>query len=200
MNKKIILLNGPPHCGKDEAARLMASCMGTHDYKMSRPMKHQLFELFGFTTDKIKWIEANKDIPIAFFNGMTWRQVQIEFSEDFMKPRFGDDIFGKIAVLNVNNIMHPYITISDSGFRDEAVPIIKSVGNKNVLLVRIIRPGTSFDGDSRSYWDQSGLGLTEIEINNYYGTEESSDKKEALEFYRMKLKSAIEPWLIGGHK
>ena len=99
---------------------------------------------------------------------MTLRQFYIHVSENVMKPLFGIDIFGRLAVEYIKNTTQKITTISDSGFPDEAMPVVEHFGLDNVFLIRIHRNGCDFQGDSRSYID---LPIKSVDIDNN-GTQE----------------------------
>lgn len=170
MVQKIIFFNGPPRSGKDTSADFLHDRLGdsVYQYKMALPLKeacHKLLGLQGSLTD----LEPLKELPIKFIvceevignfvpsklvkeNGeMTLRQFYIHLSENVMKPMFGDDIFGRLAVEYLRQAPQPIATISDSGFAPEAMPIINSFGAENINLVRVHRPGKTFVNDSRGY-------------------------------------------------
>jgi hypothetical protein len=54
------------------------------------------------------------------------------------------------------------VVIADSGFRDEAVPLIERVGVDRCVQVRIHRHGCSFAGDTRGWWKFPGLRLVGV--------------------------------------
>jgi hypothetical protein len=60
--------------------------------------------------------------------------------------------------------------ISDSGFFEEAKPLIDYFGERNCLLIRLSRPGYDFSNDSRSYWSHNYKYLEEISIINNSST------------------------------
>lgn len=160
INKKVIIFNGPPYCGKDTGALAVVSYVNKHAPwikarmdKMSETMKnavHAMFELVHSPehSDKV----GTKDTPYTQMLGKTPREVYISISEDWMKPVFGKDVFGRIMV---NRMMrHPSIGLhvfSDGGFADEWTPIIEYVGAKNVLVVQVSATDKTFEGDSRGY-------------------------------------------------
>lgn len=157
---QVFLLNGPPRCGKDTAAlHLMNFYSNLRHRKMSAPLKDAIHRMFMLSHDTITELElpgnnALKDVPRLDLLGMSYRQALIWMSEECMKPRFGIDVFGKIMVNELQKpTAAPFTVISDSGFKDEALPIIKRYGANNVHLFRILRPGCDFGGDSRSYWE-----------------------------------------------
>ena len=170
--KRIILFNGPPGCGKDTAAKIINLHIPNlvYQYKMALPLKEACHKLLGLQ-GSLEDLEPLKEVPIKFLvqdsynlfpnqpkeklvnaNGeMTLRQFYIHISENVMKPMFGIDIFGKLAVENLRQCHQAVATVSDTGFVDEALPIIDYFGPDHVMLVRLHRPGKTFAGDSRGY-------------------------------------------------
>lgn len=182
MTKKIVLFNGPPSSGKDTAANLFAEIYAekTFAYKMALPLKEACHKMMGLE-GSLEDLEPLKELPVKFLvrkeydyypsptkivnelGEMTLRQFYIHVSENFMKPMFGPYIFGELAVENINNTDKTIITISDSGFADEAMPILKAFDPANVYLVRVYRNGKEFKGDSRGYIE---LPVTSFDIKN----------------------------------
>ena len=155
MNTKVVILNGPPNCGKDTLADAM-----WHDYTGAqverRAMKDGLIDL---TADLLLvhrgWFRAVcadrdwKEEPMDRLGGRSPRQALIYVSEEVVKPAFGSDYFGRYAA---NNLEQGALNIfSDGGFVEEVIPLLNAVGLDNVLLVQLFRNGCSFEGDSRSY-------------------------------------------------
>jgi len=168
---RVIFLNGPPRCGKDfGAGLLLKELFRSRTAKFSQPLKRAIAEQFQLTDEEQKYLEANKDTPQKLLNGYTYRQAQINLSEHHMKPLYGDDVFGQILrrVLSrkVGLAAHDYTIISDSGFRSEAEPVVSTFGGHNCLLIRLSRPGTSFEGDSRTYINLDDLGVHSVDIVN----------------------------------
>ena len=173
----IFLFNGPPRSGKDTAVDYCynhpscAAGIGMPE-KFARPLKRAFAATFNTRYDpvtgsqKTNWgydYEAHKDEIIPFL-GCSYRQWQIDYSEKYMKPMYGVDIFGRLLVDRLRNIVPPCSPadehppeviptqyISDSGFAEEAIYLAREFGEENVLLVRCHRPGCDFTGDSRSY-------------------------------------------------
>ena len=163
----IIVLNGPPRCGKDTIAGLIKQrltlCV---EFKMSMVMKRYIPDIFGLSDVQRRAIELYKDEPEGIFNGMSWREVQISFSEDWMKPKFGKDIFGRLAAQRMKGLIANHIVVSDSGFNEELIPVIQAFGANNVIVWRIYRPGCSFKNDSRDYLINDEVEIKEL--NNQY--------------------------------
>lgn len=155
MNTKVVILNGPPNCGKDTLADLMY-----HEYTGAkvarRAMKDGLYDLTAdlFLVDR-EWFRivcadrARKEAPMKRLGGRSPREALIYVSEQVVKPAFGHDYFGRYAAENLEQ--GALNIFSDGGFVEEAIPVLNVVGADNVLLVQIYREGCSFDGDSRNY-------------------------------------------------
>lgn len=87
------------------------------------------------------------------------REAMIYISEIVVKPRWGQDWFGKERVRKIKKyesvvvVRHSELIFTDDScaFVDELHPLIEYLGQENILLIRIHRDGFTFDGDSRSY-------------------------------------------------
>ena len=156
----VVLFNGPPRCGKDTAAEaLRLAIQGARHLKFAGAVKDATHAIFGLEV-RTDAFEHCKDIPSPEFAGLTPRQAYIRFSEVAIKPAFGKTRFGHAAarrVLGAEDAGATLVAISDSGFAEETIPVIEAVGRENVLLIRIHRPGCTFDGDSRNYIYPPGI-------------------------------------------
>lgn len=157
---RIILLNGPPSSGKDTIARRViqearADGVDVREMKFATPLKEAAARLFP----GIKWglvgedgrTPPNDSHPLL--HGRTPRQVLIALSEQFFKPTFGADYFGRRAAEQVEQAEREGaagVVISDSGFIEEAMPLIEA-RRGHVAALHLYRDGCSFDGDSRGY-------------------------------------------------
>jgi len=149
----IIIFNGPPGSGKDEAA----------EYFKQHGLKHFSFkqELFKETIAFFKvneeWFmkgyedRSVKEKPEKLLNGMSRRDAMIHVSEDIIKPRYGQSFFGDILASGVDADTN--CVISDGGFIEELNPVINKVGTENVILVQLTRDGCDYSTDSRRYFD-----------------------------------------------
>lgn len=135
----------------------------------------------------MRYMEANKELEIAWCNDLTWREMQISMSEDWAKKAFGEAIFGHLACRFFNEPSGMHMTaITDSGFRVEAEPVVRLVGAENCLLVCITRDGCDFSNDSRTYIDLTDLGVKRVGISNHY---------PAVEHYHTKVRMVLDAWL-----
>lgn len=170
--RQVIFINGPAHSGKDEAAKIIMQNFHARHYKMSRPLKAAFggfFMLHNSIAHKYCEDPTLKDIPGPATLDFTPRQVLISISEDWAKPTFGDDVLGRLALgFILASSSTNLVVISDSGFREEAEPIVERVGPENCLLLRMHRKGCNFDGDSRSYIELADLGVTEVDVQNHF--------------------------------
>jgi hypothetical protein len=167
----IILLNGPPGCGKDTIAKIIKKKIESKDYKMAKPIKDAFSALFGIQGQLLhELIEERKDE--AFFTAnanITPREVLIKLSEEFMKPMFGDDCFGQVAINNLGKIAWKHLTISDSGFNAEIPPICEAFGYDKVKAILIERLG--YEWDSRERLDCDTIGIEGTWLMNHYDLE-----------------------------
>jgi hypothetical protein len=160
----LVLLNGPPRCGKDFAGRLLAKRQGVAVDKFARILKERCHAAYGKPELPHDYFEAVKDEPCDLFLGRTPREVYIAFSEAFMKPLHGKNVFGRMLAAEWAGHSVPCLVITDSGFREEAEALIEGLGSAaTTTLIRIHRQGRTFAGDSRSYLD---LGVREADVVN----------------------------------
>lgn len=177
---KIIALNGPPRSGKDTSCVILEQLLFQINPMLrvkiqpfSKPLKEavhtalQIFDERGYIA-AYDYFEAVKDQQMPEFLNMTPREAYIWFSEEVMKPRFGQDIYGRLwnrnfaAEHNSNTIW----LIPDNGFRSEIESIASIAGAENLLRLRIVRRGFSFVNDSRSYYpNPENIKVADI-VNN----------------------------------
>lgn len=155
--KRIVCFNGPPGSGKDTATnRLWAKRVGVGKLKLSQPIKNALTSMFMMGAVQARLLEAtqeNKNTPEPALLGKSWRSLQIDFSESYMKPLYGNDVFGKLALQRIKSDYgyYPIVAISDAGFADELMPLAAWCGVDNMLIVQLHRAGHTFANDSRGY-------------------------------------------------
>lgn len=181
---RIILLNGPPSSGKDTVARMLIEYLTTVSMssnrllRMSHPIKRAFAGTFGYEIDEmgnVDYWEQRKDEPSILLGGKSYRQWQIDFSEKFMKPLYGEDIFAKIFVSDVAVRPAKYIIVPDCGFEIEADTVGRLMPEDLIMLVQIRRPGCDFSKDSRNYVYAKHVPLT-IQLDNDAGLDVLSSK------------------------
>jgi hypothetical protein len=183
--RKLILFNGPRHSGKDTAADHVWSVFpDTMRFKMSRPLKDGIKAFFNLTDAQVAYLESKKTEPDELLFGNSYVDVQISMSEYWAKDKFGMRVFGKLALREIQASPSKLFVCSDSGFDYEAAPLLRYFGVPNVLLVRLHRPGKTFEGDSRSYIDLPDIRST-IDITNSGSTT----------YFREQIEETVKIWL-----
>jgi hypothetical protein len=149
----LIMLNGPPRSGKDTAAKIIMKYLDSvKHYKLSRPLKNGVLEIFGINHSDRLYLEEFKDEPAAMLLGDTYRKTQIDLYLHLEKV-YGGKILAQLAILNLNaNRTTKHVVISDAGKTEEAQMMIAQYGN-TCRLIQLKRPGCTFDNDIREYVD-----------------------------------------------
>jgi hypothetical protein len=149
----IVIFNGPPRTGKDEAARYFKSFGFKH-----LSFKYQLFKetcaFFGVSEELFMNeydIRSAKERPEVLLYGMSRRDALIYVSEEVIKPALGKDIFGVYVAREIEDGKN--YCISDGGFAEELVPLINRVGADNIVLIQLTREGCDYSSDSRRYFN-----------------------------------------------
>lgn len=179
----IFILNGPKRVGKDTVAR----CMQGFDQhiKTFASFKSPIFDIFKMTCppamaesfEELYETEGWKDTPNPGLNGKTPRELMIHISENFIKPFFGDNYYGKaladyITSFEAYGLMEENIwVIPDGGFESEINTLYEHFGHR-IVVVHIRRNGfEEFVGDSRSFVNHPHVHTI---------SERSDDSSEAL--------------------
>lgn len=149
---QIILINGPAQSGKDTTGALVEAFTGAFRTKFAKALKNRAHAMLGLDVPHDAF-EMCKDVQMAEFGSMSPRQFYIWFSEEMVKPIFGDRYFGEITLKEVKEQTDAgrQVVVTDSGFAGEAQPLIEEYGRDDVELWKIYRSGKDFQGDSRSY-------------------------------------------------
>lgn len=182
----IVIFNGPPGSGKDEAASLFKEVYGFGNLSF----KYQLFKetINHFEVDKAWFMEGYDDREVKekkefALNEMSRREAMIHVSEDIVKPKNGKDYFGRMVAEEIEDGKN--YAIADGGFIEELEPIIEKLGEENIVLVQITREGHDFSTDSRRYFD--GKLFKEYTIGHETPIEKSFvlDEKFDIKTYRI---------------
>jgi len=153
----IVIFNGPPGCGKDEACKFF----GQLGYK-HLSFKEELFkETFKYFNVSPEWFmndynnRSVKEMPVDELKidgvSISRRDAMIYVSEKYVKPKFGNDYFGRQLSNHIDEDGN--FSVSDGGFVEELTPIINKVGTDNIVLVQLTRDGCDFSSDSRRYFN-----------------------------------------------
>ena len=173
---KIVFLNAPPRAGKASlATALQNNDSNVIHFKFAYPLKRIAHSIIGMPDIPINMFEHDKDRPSCYFplkdldNRYTPREFYIKISEEMLKPMFGQDYFGKMLIKDIQKSAeeNSIFVISDSGFWEEAKPVVAHFGEKTCLQVRILRENGDFSKDSRAYWSpQDGYDIQQISLEN----------------------------------
>lgn len=199
MSKKIILYNGPRLCGKNASMDYLSDKGYEFEVAECKGHLHKLTMGFFCVPEQRYWAIYNnrdlKEVPQPEFKvrftgreltqmqellgewftsydvELSIREAMIYVSECIVKPRFGNDYFGRARMTQIRNSSSKLFVDSSTGFPDELNPLIHpmGLGQKNILLLRIHREGCTFEGDSRSYIPDGIIDNTVDVYNN--GTE-----------------------------
>jgi len=167
---KIVFLNGPKGSGKDETVKLLE--IATKDdlitknivhLKFAQPLFNTLREMFCLDPNEWDHMYNNhKEEQTDVLYGMSPREAMIWLSEKVIKPNFGKNYFGNVAVNKINSFPYPQEKVfifSDSGFFEEAKTITDAFTPEICYYVKLMRHGKTFDGDSRSYWNPKDANI-----------------------------------------
>lgn len=183
---KIIVFNGPPDCGKDEALLYLKRQYGVYGFSFKSHLKKLTLELYQIP--EALWdswyTRDGKELPREELNGLSQRQALIQVSEMIVKPNFGKDYFGRAEAKKIITAQQDNPNLicacSDGGFNEEITPLIEYFTSSNINIVYIKRPNRSFTNDSRNWID-----VPDIPKENYYLIENDS----GLEKYWEKIDS-----------
>lgn len=156
---RYVVFNGPPEAGKSTAAHMLIEFLRNKQLRVipdsfATPMKH-----FVATMMAQQYHVMKKDAPVAELGGISVRRFLIHLSEEYMKPVYGTDIFGRMLYYRSLRAAPPpdFVVIDDSGF----YPEFDALGEpNNRYLVRVTRPGKTYDGDSRGYLNGFNFHIT----------------------------------------
>ena len=177
---KIMLLNGPPSSGKDTAAvAIQRQLTAQFDViisidRLSMPIKRAFAGTVDIPIDNlgnVKYFESIKETPLTILNGKSYRQWQIDFSEKFMKPLYGEDIFARLLIDRIKTYLAQHgipdiLIIPDCGFQIELDTLVTELNPKHITLFHLVRPGTDWSKDSRGYVSHPEIRIHEIHNTN----------------------------------
>lgn len=146
----IIILNGPPGCGKDTIANALRDGHGFASTCFKYDLYKEVASYYGLPLRAVtsrNEDRALKEVP--WRDGLSVRQMLIHVSEQVCKPTHGRDYFGLLAAGRLAQLKEASplarVVFSDGGFIEEVEAI------EGAVVVRLNRHGFSFTGDSRSY-------------------------------------------------
>lgn len=155
----VVCFNGPPECGKDTLAQMLAEHIKPRSYTEIRQdslalmLRRLAYTLTSYEGKSLEGDDYAAFKKTAFRLGdklVTGRQIMIDASERFLKPTYGKEIMASL-LLNRYLTFDGLLLIRDSGFQLEVDPIVRFAGMDNVYIVNVEREGKSFAFDSREW-------------------------------------------------
>lgn len=157
--KTVVILNAPPHSGKDTIADLMVRHLKANKLEFKEALYEAMADYYNIKLPVVKNICTNryfkdtKRSDFSFYTGLTPRQGLIYVSESIYKPKYGVNYFGCKAA---EGLLEGVNTFADGGgWWDELAPVVNN--SDQVVICRLYRNGYSFDGDSRDYYNPSTM-------------------------------------------
>lgn len=202
MNKKAIILNGPPGSGKDTAVKAIQSMialegkwMTCKHNKFSEGMKKAVHALYGlFHSPEALESEGLKDKPHSDLFGATPREEYIAMFH-YLEQRHSSAVLGMLMEQEMRRQTKIDVhLLSDGGRVPEIEPIISYIGAKNLCIIEIHAPGKTFVGDIRGYIGDTIKHLypkvTVVKVPN-----QLSDDPLDLELFRGLVKGVAKKFL-----
>jgi hypothetical protein len=152
----VLGFNGPPRAGKDTAMNLFADHVDRSRWinapiierPLAMPMRKMAFAALGLDYSFDRY-ETLKDLPCPALAGQTIRQFMIALSEEFMKQKFGKEIWCRLWLESIPKNFNGIVLVPDVGFQVEANFMLNHFGYEDVVIVQVGREGKTFEGDSR---------------------------------------------------
>ena len=160
----IVIFNGPPGSGKDEAAAYFKENFEFKKLSFKDQLFKQTMKHFGVDSEWFLEGYDNREIkekPEYALNNMSRREAMIFVSEEVIKPTKGKAYFGEQVSSEIEDGYN--YAIADGGFVEEINPLIERVGANNIIIVQLTRSGHDYSSDSRRYLN--GNLIKEYAIN-----------------------------------
>jgi hypothetical protein len=155
MKRQIIGIAGKARSGKDTVASLLWVHGGYTRLAFADPVKMATQAMFGLTRAQT-WDDELKEIPIARW-GLSPRQMFQLVGTECVKPIFGDDIWIKRMLVDMEFLGEDNIVIPDVRFETEA-DFIRMSGGK---ILHLVRPGVQ---SVAKHVSESGVKVVEGDL------------------------------------
>lgn len=166
---QLIGIAGKARAGKDTAAQVLASYMEVYGTRcdilhFADPLKKMAAALSGnslslFNDD----IAKEQVIP---WLGITRRKLMQMLGSEVIKPHFGNDVWVKRIMVEVERLTHTtdFIVVPDVRFDLEA----QAIKDKGGLILQINRPQAGLSGDAANHISELGVhpDLVDTTIEN----------------------------------
>lgn len=185
---KLLILNGPPRSGKDTLADILAASYGYRKLEFKAALIDLACRIAQLSRADWDYLYKSKErpSPALYFHGQKQsprRFLQI-VSEEIIKPVFGQRAFGNAALQQTYGKDSDRIVFSDSGFMEELMALAAcDRANHDIVVIRLHRNGTSYEGDTRRYLESEELrwaGIKSYDLDNNGTTSELVAALQAL--------------------
>lgn len=150
MTKRIIFVNGIKRSGKDTIGDILQRTHGASIHKAAEPLYKAIRETFSLSEGHWSHIYNNhKEEPREILWGMSPRQAMIWYSEEVIKPKFGQRFFGVQLAERIKTDGCHLAVVTDSGMVEELLGCMENTEEYDHYLINVMRDGTSQEGDSR---------------------------------------------------
>jgi hypothetical protein len=162
---KVLILNGPPGCGKDTIAKLLCKMAPVLQGEFKEVLYEETAKLlrsigssfsddpkdYSITTSDVRRSNEDRDSKEQpFVGGLSVRRWLQITSEMVVKKDKGQDYFG-VAAADLWHSKGTDHVISDGGFIEEVDAVVDRFGVENVHVLRLYRAGFEFGTDTRKY-------------------------------------------------
>ncbi|QOC54314.1 hypothetical protein Atoyac13_42 [Aeromonas phage Atoyac13] len=171
---RIFVLNGPAGIGKDTLAEALVKVMILWGVQASRlEFKGALIRIAKAVTgvtdgewDRL-YRRDQKERVQSVYGNLSARQLLIKISEEWVKPQFGKQHFGRLALAEVERIGNGFYFFSDGGFIQELAPLAEA--GHHVTVLRLHREGFEYagTGDSRTYITRAEAAQHDINVMDF---------------------------------
>lgn len=144
-------------------------------FKISKNIARQLARSVSTVRDRLEVLDTVNDKNDHIY--LSIREAMIYTSEVVCKPAFGKEYFGRARALKIkNDATFNWIWVDSScGFNEELIPLVETLGQENILLIRIHKTGYTFAGDSRRYIND-GVIINTVDVTNNGSEREYNSK------------------------
>ena len=150
----IVLFNGPPGSGKDDACGELVKYKFTH-LSFAHELLKSVVDYFNVDWHWFMEGYADRDIKenkVEYELGhRTRRQAMIYVAEEVIKPLYGKDYYAKQVVAQIQKDPTKNYCISDLGYEEELRAIVDAFGEEEVVVVQLERKGCTFKNDERKW-------------------------------------------------
>ena len=150
---RVVLFNGPRTAGKDTLASALASRLSSRHpvtiLPMARPMHEAALAEYDLPPETVDAYQSVKDAPQAELGGESPREVYIEYGNR-LRAEHGPDVIGDAwlkQAASIANHERGWLLVPDVRFQPEVNAAIRLAGKNNVMLVYVVRTGTSWEKD-----------------------------------------------------